>query len=257
MKKIYLLIITAFIGSLSWGQTSPNSFTQDFKYTTGDSLKNNGWQKLFNAKTPSLVVNSGGLSYPESPSSGVSFGVNIATKPSTAATGRFTEAVTSGSMYLSFLVNPTAAQAGTLIGNFAGIMQGPAPSPGMAARAFIRSANGGFNFGVGKHLATTSNNGVNYETTVRPFNTTYLVVIKYTINKESDTDDIVEMWINPVLGSTESSPTLTQGAGAKDPASASLTGVVLFPRSTGPTLEIDAIRYGTTWEYVTPLLQKK
>jgi Secretion system C-terminal sorting domain len=251
MKKIHLFIIATLMSSLSWGQ----SFTEDFNYPTNDSLKSNSWPKLFNATTPSLFVNSSGLSYTGSPSSGVGFGVNITTTPTTAASGRFSGTVTSGSMYMSFLVTPTAAQAGTLNSNYAGIMQGPSPSPGVAARALIRSATGGFNFGVGKNAAVTVATGANFETTVRPFNTTYLVVIKYTINAVSNTDDIVEMWINPVLGGMETAPTLTQGSGAADPSSgtASLTGVLLFPRSTGPTLEIDAIRYGATWAFVTPI----
>ncbi len=252
MKKLNLFIFAALMSSLCWGQT----FTEDFNYPTNDSLKSNSWPKLFNATTPSLFVNSSGLSYPGSPSSGVGFGVNITTTPTTAASGRFSGAVTSGSMYTSFFVNPTAAQAGTLNSNYAGIMQGPSPSPGVAARALIRSATGGFNFGVGKNAAVTVATGANFETTVRPFNTTYLVVIKYTINAVSSTDDIVEMWINPVLGGTETAPTLAQGSGAADPGSgaASLTGVLLFPRSTGPTLEIDAIRYGATWAFVTPMI---
>jgi hypothetical protein len=246
MKKIYLSFIALILTIVSWGQ-----FVDDFSYTTGTNLTTNGWTQIGAGTTGPLTVNSAGLSYPNSPSSGVGFGVNMA--PGQQVVGRgggilsVSPAVAGATAYMSFLVNLSAA--GNTAGvNFAGIMNGTFPTPGVAARAFTRQSGAGFNFGVGKSTLTAT-----YESTVRSLNTTYLVVLKYTVNTGSSTDDIVDMWINPVLGATEPTSTLSMGAGVND-ASSALFGPTLNPRAApaAPTLEIDAVRVGTSWISVTP-----
>jgi trimeric autotransporter adhesin len=145
------------------------------------------------------------------------------------------------------LVNVSAAQAGD---NFAGIMYGPAPNPGVAARAFIKSSGKGFVFGLGKSGITA----IPYETTVRAFGTTYLVVLKYSFNSASETDDLVYMWVNPAPGAEETTPQLSMGAGVAD-AKVGLTGPCIVQRTAtlAPTLQIDGIRVGSSWNVVTPL----
>lgn len=242
MKKINLTIVVALISTLSWGQ-----FLDDFNYVTGTNLTANGWTQLSAGSGP-LTINSNGLSYPNSPSSAVGFGVNAA--PGMQIVGRSGGlSINSGTAYMSFLIN--LSSAGTTTGgvNIAGIMSGSFPSPGVAARAFTRLSGSGFNFGVGKTGLTP----VVYESTVRSLNTTYLVVLKYTFNVVNNTDDIVEMWVNPTLGATEPAALLTMGSGAND-ATAALFGPTINPRSgtAAPTFEIDAIRYGAAWTAVTP-----
>lgn len=245
MKRIYLLIISILLTTVGWGQ-----FLDDFNYTTGTNLTANGWTQITAGSGP-LTVNSAGLSYPSSPSSGVGFGVNMA--PGQQVVGRgggilsVSPATAGATAYMSFFVNLSAA--GNTSGvNFAGIMSGTFPTPGVAVRAFTRSSGAGFNFGLGKTNLTAT-----YESTVRSLNTTYLVVLKYTVNGGNTTDDIVDMWINPVLGSTEPTSAISMGSGIAD-ATLALFGPTLNPRTApaAPTLEVDAVRVGTTWASVTP-----
>lgn len=246
MKKIKLLIACAFLTSMSWAQT----FVDDFNYKTGTALTENGWNIIFSKSIENAVtVNGTGLTYPGSPSSAVGFGVNMTT--SGQDVGKFFPPISTGSVYMSFLVNVSATQAGD---NFAGIMNGPAPNPGVAARAFIKSSGKGFVFGVGKSGIT----GIPYETTVRTFGTTYLVVLKYSFNSANETDDIVDMWVNPALGAEETTSQLSMGAGVND-AKMGLTGPCIIQRTAAlaPTLQIDGLRTGTTWNDVTPLDNQK
>lgn len=245
MRRIYLLILSVLLTTVGWGQ-----FLDDFNYISGTNLTANGWTQLSAGSGP-LTVNSAGLSYPSSPSSGIGFGVNMA--PGQQVVGRgggilsVSPAIAGATAYMSFLVNLSAA--GNTAGvNFAGIMSGSFPTPGVAVRAFTRQSGAGFNFGLGKTNLTAT-----YESTVRALNTTYLVVLKYTVNTGSTTDDIVDMWINPVLGATEPGSTLSMGSGIAD-ATLALFGPTLNPRTApaAPTLEIDAVRVGTTWTSVTP-----
>jgi hypothetical protein len=242
MKRVYLIIVTVLLTTVGWGQ-----FLDDFNYTSGTNLTANGWTQLSAGSGP-LTVNSAGLSYPSSPSSGIGFGVNMA--PGSQVVGRSTGiSISSGTAYMSFFVNLSAAGTTTTGANFAGIMSGSFPSPGVAARAFTRLSGAGFNFGVSKTGLTP----VSWESTVRTFGTTYLVVLKYTFNSGSTTDDIVDMWVNPALGAAEPAPLLSMGGGVTD-ATAALFGPTLNPRSgtAAPTLEMDAVRYGTNWAAVTP-----
>jgi trimeric autotransporter adhesin len=244
MKKIKLFIVCAFLTCIGYGQT----FLDDFNYKTGTALTENGWNIIFSKSTENaLTVNSTGLTYSGYPSSG--FGVNMTT--SGQDVGKFFPPISTGSVYMSFLVNVSAAQAGD---NFAGIMNGPLPSPGVAARAFIKSSGKGFVFGVGKSGITA----IPYETTMRVFGTTYLVVLKYSFNGGSDTDDIVDMWVNPVLGAPETTPQLSMGAGVND-AKVGLTGPCIIQRTAAlaPSLQIDGIRTGATWNSVIPFDNQK
>jgi hypothetical protein len=252
MKKINLFIVAALLSSLSWGQT----LLEDFNYATGALLSDNGWTVInTSSNVNAFTVNSTGLTYPNSPSNNVGFGVNMtAGGVSPQRVGRFVTGITTGTAYMSFFVNVSAAGNSTTLGsNFAGIMQGPSPNPGASARAFIRSSGTGFNFGVGKSNVTAGS--FNYESTVRTFGTTYLVVLKYTYNSGTATDDLVSMWINPTLGVVEPAATLTTtGITVGTADGTSLTGPGFFQRDlASPTCQIDAVRYGTTWAFVTPL----
>lgn len=243
MKKINLFIVAALLSSLSWGQ----AFPEDFNYVTGTNVTANGWTQI-TAGTGPLLINSNGLSYPNSPSSGIGFGVNAS--PGMQVIGRSGGAI-STTAYTSFFIN--LSNAGTTTGgvNIAGIMSGSFPSPGVGARIFTRLSGAGFNFGISKTALTP----VTWDATVRTLNTTYLVVLKYTFNAATTTDDIVNLWVNPVLGAAETAPLLTMGSTLTD-ATTALFGPTINPRTgtAAPTFEIDAIRYGATWEIVTPAI---
>ncbi len=246
MKKIKLFTFSALVTTVSWGQT----IVEDFNYKSDSALTSSGWTTVFSKSTENaIIVNSTGLTYPGSPASGVGFSVNMNT--SGQDVGKFFKPVPTGSVYMSFLVNVSAAQSGD---NFIGIMNGLGPNPGVAARAFIKKSGKGFVFGLGKSAITS----IPYENTVRTFGTTYLVVMKYTFNSGNLTDDIVDMWVNPVLGAAAATPLLTMGAGVND-AGSGLTGTCLRQGNpkTAPTLQIDGIRTGTTWDFVTAFDNKK
>jgi Secretion system C-terminal sorting domain len=250
MKKINLFIVAALFSSLSWGQ----NFLDNFNYATGELLSNNGWVVINGSSTTvnPFTVNSTGLTFLNSQSNGIGFGVNMTT--SGQRVGKFVTGITTGTAYMSFFVNVSAAGNSTTLGsNFAGMMNGPSPNPGASARAFIRMSGTGFNFGVGKNLITPVT-AINYESTVRTFGTTYLVVLKYTYNSVNGTDDVVSMWIDPVLGGVEPVSTLTTAAFTTQTDGTSLTGPGFFQRdAASPTCQIDGVRYGNTWAYVTPI----
>lgn len=233
----FLSVFFAF-GTRAFGQLL---LTEDFNYPATSLLTANGWTANSGGGTNALTVTGPGLTYAGSPSSGIGNAVSMTTSGEDDAKGFV--ATGTGTVYSSLLVNVSAAQ--TTGDYFFGLQTGTSVFP---LRVFIKATTGGFVFGVAKQGATPT-----YETTVRTFGTTYLLVNSYTYNTGTTTDDIASLWINPALGSTESLPALTNGAGTAD-ATSGLNGVFLRQgtAANASTQIVDAIRVGTTWESVTP-----
>lgn len=237
MKRIYIFLLLLMASGSIYGQL----LTENFSYTAGQLLTANGWTAHSGAGTNALTVTSPGLTYTGHPGSGIGNGVTMTTSGEDA--NKTFTAVTTGSVYMSFLVNVSAVQAGDY---FTGLFQTASIFP---VRIYAKTdAAGGFFFGVGKGSSTAV-----YETTSRTFNTTYLVVIKYTYNTGTTTDDVVDLWVNPALGGSETAATIPGVTGAS--TDATTVGAVFLRQGsagTASTQQIDAILTGTTWGDVTP-----
>lgn len=237
MKRIYFLIALLAVSTGLFSQL----LTENFAYTSGQLLTANGWTAHSGAGTNALTVTATGLTYTGHPGSGVGNAVAMATSGEDA--NKTFTSVNTGNVYMSFLVNVSAAQTGDY---FIGLYQTSSIFP---IRIYAKTdAAGGFFFGVSKGSSTAV-----YETTSRVFGTTYMVVVKYTFNTATTTDDVVNLWVNPALGGTEPTATLANvtGTGA-DGASASAVYLRQGGAASSSTQQIDAILAGTTWESVTP-----
>ncbi len=238
MKKLYLFLGLLLVGKISTGQL----LTEDFNYTAGQLLTNNGWTAHSGAGTNAITVTSPGLTYTGHTGSGVGNAVSMTTSGEDANRS-FTE-TSSGSLYFSFLVNLSAAQA---TGDyFIGVLQSSSIFP---IRVYAKAdGSGGFNFGVSK-----GNSTVSYETTSRNFGTTYFIVANYLFNTGSTSDDVINLWVNPSLGGAETPGTIANVTGSSSDAT-SIVGVYLRQGSgaNASTQQVDAILVGTTWEDVTP-----
>jgi len=218
------------------------ALTEDFSYTTGTLLTANGYTAFSGAGTNAITVSAApGLTYAGSPSSGVGNAITMTTSGEDDSK-TFAPTINSGDAYASFLINVTTAQSAGdyFFALYDGAYKG---------RVFIKSSGAGFVFGIAKNSTTAT-----YEATVRTFSTTYLVVLKYTFNTGNATDDVVSLFVNPVLGLTEPAATIpaTTSGGAGD---AVTMDRIAFRQGTAGSASaqiIDAIRVGTTWASVTP-----
>ncbi|MFN8244563.1 MAG: hypothetical protein U0X40_10970 [Ferruginibacter sp.] len=238
MRKAFLLIILFAISAGSRAQL----LTEDFNYAAGQLITNNGWTAHSGAGTNAITVTSPGLSYSTHPGSGVGNAVTMTT--SGEDDNKAFTAITSGSAYMSFMVNVSAAQA---TGDyFIGVLQSTTVFP---LRVYIKSDGaGGFFFGVSK-----SNSTAVYETTSRTFGTTYFIVANYVFNTATTTDDVVNLWVNPPLGGSEPVGTLANITGTStDNTSISAVYLRQGTASSASTQQVDAILAGTTWAQVTP-----
>ncbi|HMW67448.1 MAG TPA: fibronectin type III domain-containing protein, partial [Chitinophagaceae bacterium] len=231
-----LLVFCAFVFT-----TKAQLLTENFSYTVGQAITANGWTAHSAAGTNAITVTAPGLSYTGHPGSGVGNAVTMTT--SGEDDNRTFTSTNSGSVYFSFLVNLSAVQGGDY---FIGVLQNTSIFP---VRVYAKTDGaGGFYFGASKGNSTAA-----YETNVRSLNTTYLVVAKYTYNTGTTTDDVVDLWVNPALGGTETTATIPNITGTSLDAT-SISAIYLRQGSaaSAATPQVDAILVGTTWADVTP-----
>ena len=240
MKKLLLFALAVFFTSISFGQTL---LVEDFNYTTGDLLTNHNWLLSGTTVTNPISVTSPGLSYTGYPS----VAGNAATLTTTGQDvyQSFTP-VSSGDVYISFLLNVQSAQSGDYF---------IALSPSTAQtnyylRLHAKSSGSGYSLGLNKSNEVTG--GSVYGTTVLNFNTTYVVVARYSFSAAATTDDIeyVYVFASPALPSSEpSTPEVGPYTNSTKNDATDLGFVTLRQGSTtaAAALIIDGIRIATSW----------
>ena len=243
LRASLLLALTA--GWMGMGTNSFATLNYFEDFTTAGVLTDNGWTAFSGAGTSALTASSPGLSYAGLASSGNAVGMTTGEDAYKAtATSN-----TTGDLYASFLINVSAAQTGGEY--FFSFYSKASTGGGYFGRVFVKSATGGYVLGLSKQTTTAA-----YDTVVRSFGTTYLVVVKMVrvgANTSETTDDSTFLFVNPALGGVEPSPTITGAVSGADNY-AGIDGIALRQGASSkfPTLRIGAIRYGTTWSDVTP-----
>ena len=242
MKKFGLLISFLLLTTqLVLGQSL---LVDDFTGTLSTNLTANGWVAHSGAGTTPMTIASPGLTYLGYLSSGVG------NATSASGTGEdvnkaFTS-TTSGSVYYSFMVN---ANPTTTTGDYSVhfCQSSGSSAAGFFGRFFIqKDATTNLRFGLSKATTSASFTGYSYA-----MNTTYLIVVKYTFNTGTTTDDGVYMWVNPTPGTTEPTPTISIPTEASTDA-VGLAAIALRQWNAGTLARFDGIRVGTTWASVTP-----
>lgn len=247
MKKIYFLL--GMLGFASAFGQAALPYYDGFAYSGTALQTQTGWTALNTGDDIALV--SGNLSYtglPASTGNKISFaGSGIDATLSVAAQ-------TSGTVYYSMLVNPVSMAGVTDVngGYFAGLIQGAPGGNVFGGTLWTKRVDDNtLQFGI----EVRSNTGASTTWTSSTYSTgqTYLIVVGYTFNTGTTSDDIVSLWVNPTTGnSTPPTPTITDTNSTTD-----LTGVNNFllrqdSSTETPSLEIDELRIGTTWASVTP-----
>lgn len=218
---------------------------EPFDYTVGDSLVQHGWTGVNTGD--SAVITTGSLSIND-------FAPSTGNKLSFAAGGRdyqktFTSQ-TSGTVYMSFIVQVTDVSALTSSSHFVGFAQNTTDfgssvwaKKGVAANTFAIGLN------ARSTLAYTS-----WSSTELPLNTPILVVVSYQMISET-TNDVVKMWINPSSSSFGiSAPTenLNIVNGGTDFTQIDRIYIRQGNFTSTPAIDMDEVRVGLTWAEVVP-----
>ncbi|MBL8031865.1 MAG: hypothetical protein JNK33_06130, partial [Candidatus Doudnabacteria bacterium] len=248
MKKIYFLISLCLVMLSSKGQLmyEPFNYTPDAVnglYTQSAAV----WVRINTGD--SILVTSGNLSYPGLPAS-------TGNKVAYSGTGSdnyrvFGTAVTSGSVYYSFILNVSALSGLTTTGGyFTSLVQAASTSAfGGAVWTRLSTTAGKFNVGV----STRSNSTVSWLPADLDPGTSYFIVAAYDIITGT-ANDVARIWLNtPAIGGSEPTADATAAVGT-DLGAAGVERVLLRQDNAAntPSVEMDEIRVGTTWADVTP-----
>jgi hypothetical protein len=257
MKKQFtktLFIIMAILSPIFAAAQSP-VLVENFNYTAADTLSSiigANWIPVANPGVNKISVVSPGLSYSGSTASGI--GNAVAFKTSGEDIGKaFSQNYRDNAIYTSFLINVSAAiSAGDY---FFAYLDSALSGQNYRARTFIKSSGTGYKIGISKSGAATV---AGYYATDLSFNTTYQIVIKYSIIS-GITNDSVKLFVNPVLGATEPTTASAEGLTTENDITISSTvglgGVALRQGdpAKAPILTFDGLKVGRSWSSVTPL----
>lgn len=239
MKKFYLFLFCSLFvfGTTGFGQ---QLLVQDFSFS--GALTANGWTAHSGAGT-NPVSTTTGLTYAGYSGSGVGNAALVNNLGGEDVNITFTSQNTNGqSIYYAFLVNVTdAGTAKTGDYFFHTGSPGGASFTTFAGRVFARLVGGNVNFGLSNTSTAT------YGTTNFAKNTTYLLILKYTINTAGN--DAASLWVIssgvPASEAAAGTPEITTATAGTDAINA-----VALRQGTGanqPQAVVDGIRVGLTW----------
>jgi hypothetical protein len=229
---------------------------EDFVYPTGQltSVSGGTWVN-FSGTGNFIPVSSGSLTYSGYPSSGKGNKIDIISV-GTSAEDAYRQFVTQGvgtTVYGAFLVNVTnttglSANSSTTGDYFAGFL--PSNSTTLLnARVSIRLGVGAGTYQLGLRATSANTSAVFSSTDLNP-GTTYLVVLSYQ-QVSGNTNDVINMWINPALGGSEPPADLTQTTATTTDNADVARFFVRQGTTTTPNASLDGIRVGNSWASVT------
>lgn len=227
--------------------------TENFEYELGNLYSQGGWLKYGTQAAGPVQVIDNALTYPDYQDKAVGKAVLLTQVASGEDLMRAVSetAISSGKVYLSALVKVNAVADDQYFLAFiqptsAGIVDKKTPPENTRLIASKGSADGKFVFKISRNSATLFESTEEFE-----LGKTYLVVMSYEF-KEGTKNDVVQLWVNPAVASTEPKPNAAINSATHTGADMkSFQAIELRQGSSatkvGPEVIIDAIRVGTAW----------
>ncbi len=246
LSILALLTSVFFTNSALAAEPSALLLTEDFTYTAGSALTSNGWTAHSAGGTNTIITSAPSLTLAGYPGSGVGNAVSLAT--SGEDVNRTFAVQTSGSVYAAFLVTVSDASTDPAGGYFFHL--GPDPvSTTFRGRVFIKKdASNNIAFGISKSL--TASTDIAFTPFSYALNTTYLIVVKYTI-VDGATNDTVSMYVGTSVPASEPAATVTATDTTQTDVNPGTVSLRQGSTTTSPTVRVDGIRVGTSWADVT------
>lgn len=227
--------------------------TENFEYNLGNLYSQGGWLKYGTQAAGPVQVIDNALTYPDYQDKAVGKAVHLTQVASGEDLMRAVSetAITSGKVYLSALVKVNAVADDQYFLAFiqptsAGIVDKKTPLENTRLIASKGSADGKFVFKISRNSATLFESTEEFE-----LGKTYLVVMSYEF-KTGDKNDVVQLWVNPAVTSTEPKPNAAINSATHTGADMkSFQAIELRQGSSatkvGSEVIVDAIRVGTAW----------
>jgi hypothetical protein len=242
--KAVLFVLFLAVGVKGWGQL----ITEPFNYTasgTNGLPTQSGSVWTNNNSGDEVLVTSGSLTYVGLPSS---TGNKIAFDGAGSDPSRLFTSQTSGTVYMSFILNVSALGSLNNTGTyFAGL-----GSNGTTLGACVwtrKSTTDVTKYNIG--ISTRTNSTVSWLATDYTIGTSYFIVSGYQIIASTG-NDVGKLWINATLGNSVEPATNATAVAQTDLTAVAAVALRQDATTTTPFIEIDELRVGTTWASVTP-----
>lgn len=243
--KLKASFILLFICSLVKGQAP--LFADNFNFT--GALTANGYTG-HSSRGVNPISTTTGLSFAGYEGSGVGNAARIGNASGEDVNRTFSSQSTNGqSVYFSLLVNVnevSTAKSGDVF--FHTGSGGGANWTAFSANVAARVVSGNVNFGI------TNSSTVSYGTTNFSRNTTYLLVVKYTIATGAGNDP-VSLWVIPTgIPATEiaAGTPLVRNTTTAGTDAVNAVGLRQGAKNISPSVIVDGIRVGTSWSSILP-----
>lgn len=248
-----MLLCAAAAAWALWPQaaSAQKYMTENFDYATGNLNGNGAWVAYSTSSKEPIQVVDTPLSYEGYQAEGTGKAVKLVSTAAAADSwAPFADAaVTSGSLYLSALINVSAdGNVAAYFMNFAqptsnGIFDSKSGSE-YGRVYYIPTSEGKYKLGVSRYSK-------NYVATTDEYENgkTYLVVLKYEL-VDGTTNDIASLWVNPADFSAEPTPQ-AQVTGSDNDPMRGLQAVELRQAGTSsitaPEMTISALHVAGSW----------
>jgi phosphotransferase system IIB component len=208
-------------------------FEENFEYTAVDNLTSHGWFAHSSGGTNPIQVHTSGLTYSNYGSTGLG-NAALVDNSGEDVNRTFTEQSVGSTIYASFLVN--VASLNTSIAGYLVHFGPTAIGTDFRCRFFIKESSGNLKFGVAGYNGTENYSVNNYS-----FNTTYLIVLKYTFDATNSTASI---FINP---SVYSEPSIPDATHTQTTTNTNIGSIALRQFHASQNVVVDGIRVATNW----------
>ncbi|HRI85780.1 MAG TPA: T9SS type A sorting domain-containing protein [Ignavibacteria bacterium] len=227
---------------------------ESFNYPDGDSIGAHGWVHFSPTGTGTLnriMVTTPGLEFPGFQFNGIGNAASVMNSGQDSYKP-LSEIKNSESVYTFFLVNFDTVRS---TGDYFCAYLPSASVTSFLCRVYARkmqSSSEKFAFGLSK---TTTTGGIQWSDTIYSKETTYLLVMKYTFNTSSNTDDEVSLFIfSEEVPSSEPAPTIGPLTGTgTDGNDIGRFALRQGAQASAPNFRIDEIFTGTGWSSVLPV----
>ncbi|OYU83996.1 MAG: hypothetical protein CFE24_08620 [Flavobacterium sp. BFFFF2] len=248
MKKLYTFAFL-ILSSAIFAQASDS-----FLYT--GAVTANGWGTV-SGTAGQIVTSAGSLTYPGVTSAGNKTSIVAGNSEDISLTSAL---ALTGDAYYSALINlpnTTGLAANTTNGAYS-LMFGTLSTTAQPTyvtfpgRLYIKSGALANTFSLGILNGAGGTAAPTFSAANYNINTTYMVVVKFNF-----TTNTASLFVNPTLGATEGTATVTNATGTAA-APAQINGFIIRQAGTGTAgtgnVEIDEIKMGNTWASVMPVV---
>ncbi len=237
MKKIFTFSLLVI---LTFSVNAQTLLTDNFNFT--GKLTDNGW-RITGTSVVDEILTTTGLVYANYGGSNSGNAANVIGGGQDVHRDFDSVKTDGGIVYASLLLKVTeaTAQTGAYFFHLGTKAAGSTTFSNFCARLYAKTdASGNVNFAILNSNATPTYSSTNYKK-----DSTYLIIIKYTINAAAD--DNVKMWVKssdvPLTEAAAGNPDFDVTDGGQN----SVSAVAIRQASSQADVVIDGIKIGTTW----------